>query len=120
MKPFLLFLFLVPIITVQAQSAQVTHLPPGTYQMQSNSSFKGDLILLDDSHYKLSNEKIVGEYKFSATAQRVLFLTGTLKGAFARTASNDTDPVIVLPRKENEDIGFKLIQTDLQAFYKKN
>jgi hypothetical protein len=120
MKLLLLFLFFTPFIKAHAQPNQVAHLPAGTYQIQKNNSFKGDIVLLDDSHYKLSTESTVGEYKFSATAQRVLFLSGTLKGAFARTTGNSTDPIIVLPRKENEDMGFKLIQSDLQAFYKRN
>lgn len=106
-------------VTLQAQ---VTHLPAGTYQVQNSArtSFKGDIILIDDSHYKLSNETTVGEYKFSATAQRVLFLSGTLKGAFAKAITTGTDTAIMLPLKENVDLGFKLIQADLQAFYKKN
>jgi hypothetical protein len=120
MKLFLLLLFFAPLAKAHTQSGQVTHLPAGTYQVQNKGSFKGDIVLIDDSHYKLSTETTVGEYKFSATAQRVLFLSGTLKGAFARTTTNGTDPVIVLPRKENEDLGFKLIQTDLQAFYRKD
>lgn len=121
MKALLLLLVLNTTIA-RAQSASVSHLPPGTYQVQNNDgkSFKGDIVLLDDSHYKLSAENTVGEYKFSATAQRILFLSGTLKGAFARTTVSGTDPAILLPRKENEELGFKLIQTDLQAFYKKN
>lgn len=122
MKFFLLLFFFSTSMLVQAQPGQVKHLPAGTYQFQNanGKSFKGDIVVIDESHYKLSTENTVGEYKFSATAQRLLFLSGTLKGAFARTAMSGTDPVIVLPRKENEELGFKLIQTDLQAFYKKN
>lgn len=122
MKLSLLLLFFMVSVAVQAQPGRVSQLPVGTYQIQGNAgnSFKGDIVLIDDSHYKLSTENTIGEYKFSATAQRVLFLKGTLKGAFARTALSGADPVIVLPRKENEAIGFKLIQADLQAFYKKN
>lgn len=119
MKSLLLLFFLAASATVHAQS--VNHLPLGTYQVQSGkTTFKGDIILVDDSHYKLSTETTLGEYKFSATAQRILFLSGTLKGAFARTVMNGTDPTIVLPLKENAELGFKLIQADLQAFYKKN
>lgn len=121
MKCILLVLFFAASISLQAQPGQVTHLPPGTYQIQNgNTSFKGDIVLVDDSHYKLSSENTTGEYKFSATAQRILFLSGTLKGAFARTTGSDNDPVIILPRKENEALGFKLVQADLQAFYKRN
>lgn len=120
MKSLLLLLFFVASVTTQAQA--VSRLPEGTYQIQpgGKAAFKGDIILLDDTHYKLSTEATTGEYKFSATAQRVLFLSGTLKGAFARTVMSGSDPSIVLPLKENTDIGFKLVQTDLQAFYKKN
>lgn len=120
MKSFLLVLFLVASTAMHAQS--VSQLPAGTYQIQGNgkATFKGDVILIDDSHYKLSTENTVGEYKFSATAQRILFLSGTLKSAFARTIMSGTDPAIVLPLKENAELGFKLVQTDLQAFYKKN
>ncbi len=119
MKPLLLLLFFTVSATVRAQS--VSRLPEGTYQIQNGkAAFKGDIILVDDSHYKLSTEGATGEYKFSATAQRILFLSGTLKGAFARTELKGTDPIIMLPLKENADIGFKLVQTDLQAFYKKN
>lgn len=121
MKLFLLMLSFVSVAMVQAQSGQVNQLPVGTYQIQNNSTaFKGDIVLLDDNHYKLSTEGTAGEYKFSATAQRILFLNGTLKGAFARTVISGSVPAIILPRKENEDIGFKLVQADLQAFYKKN
>jgi hypothetical protein len=122
MKLSLLLLFFMASVAVNAQKERVSQLPAGTYQIQGNAgnSFKGDIVLIDDSRYKLSTENTVGEYKFSATAQRVLFLSGTLKGAFARTTSSGTDPVIVLPRKENEAIGFKLVQADLQAFYKRN
>jgi hypothetical protein len=119
MKFLLLFLSFAAATSMQAQ--QVSRLPVGTYQIQSgNTGFKGDIILTDDSHYKLSTENTGGEYKFSATAQRILFLSGTLKGAFARTVLSGTEPAIVLPLKENTDLGFKLVQADLQAFYKKN
>ena len=122
MKFFLLLFFTAASFIVQAQASPVGQLPAGTYQIQNpgSSAFKGNIVLVDGSHYKLSNETTTGEYKFSATAQRILFLSGTLKGAFARTVTSGSDTVIVLPRKENEDVGFKLIRADLQAFYKKN
>lgn len=119
MKSLLLLFFFAASVTTHAQS--VSQLPLGTYQIQNGkTAFKGDIILIDDSHYKLSTETTVGEYKFSATAQRILFLSGTLKSAFARTVMSGSDPTIVLPLKENAELGFKLVQTDLQAFYKKN
>jgi hypothetical protein len=122
MKLSLLLLFFAAAVSAQAQSGTVSRLPVGTYQVQNagNATFKGDIVLIDDSHYKLSTENTVGDYKFSATAQRILFLSGTLKGAFARAATTGSQTVIALPLKENEETGFKLIQADLQAFYKKN
>jgi hypothetical protein len=119
MRFLLLLLFLTVYTASHAQ--QVSQLPVGTYQVQRSSKASiGDIMLVDDSHYKLSNDNTVGEYKFSATAQRILFLSGALKGAFARTVISGGEPAIMLPLKENTDLGFKRIQTDLQAFYKKN
>jgi hypothetical protein len=61
----------------------------------------------------------MGEYRYSATAQRVLFTSGALKGAFARAALNGSDLAIVLPARENEELGMKLSGADIWAVYKK-
>lgn len=120
MKVYLLTLFTLVSFAVQAQN-KVSVLPPGTYEVQNTAPFNyGNIVLIDDSHYRLSNENVVGEYKFSATAQRILFISGTLRSAFARITLSGTDPAIVLPLKENEEAGFKLVQADLMALYKKN
>ncbi len=123
MKFFLLILFFVASVAVQAQSGKVSNLPPGTYEIRKNTVLEklssSEIILLDGSHYKLKNSTEVSDYKFSATAQRILFLSGPLKGAYAKIVMNGNSPAIVLPRKENEELGLKLADADVWAFYKK-
>jgi hypothetical protein len=123
MKFFLLSLFFIASVAVQAQSGKVNRLPPGTYEIRKSAPLEkissSEIILLDDNHYKLKNEKEVSNYKFSATAQRVLFLSGPLQGAYARIVVNSGVPAIVLPHKENEELGLKLADADVWAYYKK-
>jgi hypothetical protein len=122
MRSLLLFITLVSFTNLGAQSSKVDALPAGTYAVQSNNTAAwplGDIVLVDDSHYKTGNENAAGEYKFSVTAQRILFVSGPLKGAFAKTTINGGDPAIILPLKENKEVGFKLA-VDVWAYYKKN
>ncbi|MEO6070841.1 MAG: hypothetical protein ABIN57_06220 [Chitinophagaceae bacterium] len=122
MKLLLLSFFLFSAGILQAQPAKVAALPMGTYSIQSNNPDTwplGDIVLVDEYHYKTGSENITGEYKFSATAQRILFVSGPLKGAFAKTVITAGDPAIILPLKENKEIGFKLA-VDVWAYYKKN
>jgi hypothetical protein len=122
MKFFLLSFLFFSSFAVQAQTEKLDALPTGIYAVQNSSSANwahGDIVLVDNSHYKTGNENGSGEYKFSATAQRILFVSGPLKGAFAKTAVNAGLPVIMLPIKENGEVGFKLA-VDVLAYYKKN
>jgi hypothetical protein len=122
MKLFLLSFLLFSSVGLLAQTAKVASLPAGTYSVQSNNPDNwplGDIVLVDDSHYKTGSENATGEYKFSAAAQRVLFVSGPLKGAFAKTVLNGSTPAIILPLKENKEVGFKLA-VDVWAYYKKN
>jgi hypothetical protein len=122
MKFFILSFLFFLTMTAQAQTTKVDALPTGTYTVQSNDASAwplGDIVQLEDSHYKTGNENVTGEYKFSATAQRILFVSGPLKGAFAKTTSNSGTPAISLPLKENSEVGFKLA-VDVWAYYKKN
>ena len=123
MKFSLLFLFFIASVAARAQSGKVEQLPAGIYEISKLAAQEklasGQIILLDDSHYKLRNEPGVSDYKFSATAQRILFLSGPLKGAYAKTVVNGGAPAIVLPRKENEELGLKLANADVWAYYKK-
>jgi len=123
MRSYLLILFVILSFVANAQSDRIASLPVGTYEIQNTTATTkfsyGDIMLLADNHYRLKNEDIVGDYKFSATAQRILFLSGTLKGAFARTTTNADGLAIVLPLKENEELGIKLADADIWAFYRK-
>lgn len=112
---------MVAAVTVSAQTERITSLPAGLYEVQNSTDTKlsGNIVLLDDGTYRVGSETTTGTFKFSATAQRVLFVTGPLKGIFARTIINSGIPSIILPLKENEELGFKLAQ-DILALYKKN
>jgi hypothetical protein len=122
MKFFLLFSLLIVTTFSQAQSGKVSDLPIGVYEVQKakvGSPFSGDIVLLNDNQYKLRNESEVNEYKFSATAQRVLFISGPLKGIYAKTVMNAGAPAIVLPKKENDELGYRFAEADVWAFYKR-
>ena len=122
MKFFLLFSLLMVTTFSNAQSGKVTDLPVGVYEVQKANAdklFSGDLVLLNDNQYKLRNESEVSEYKFSATAQRVLFISGPLKGIYAKTVMNAGAPAIVLPKKENDELGYRFAEGDVWAFYKR-
>jgi hypothetical protein len=118
-----LLLSIFAISAVLAQKNTKTNLPIGKYETilkQSQSKWnQGDIILVDANHYKITSSDEVGEYKFSATAQRVFFVSGPLKTAFAKTILNTDKPTIVLPAAENEQQGLKLATTDVFAYFKK-
>jgi len=110
MKQFLLILsFIITALTAGAQ--QVSQLPTGKYETvvktSQNKWERGDIILIDESHYRISTSSETGEYKFSVAAQRVFFTSGPLKNLFARTAISDNAPTIVLPAEENIQSGMR-------------
>ena len=112
MKQFLLSLFFICAFSfVRAQEKTVTQLPPGKYETSiKNGSGKwerGDIILIDDSHYRISTSNDTGEYKFSSVAQRVFFTSGPLKNMFAKTSLNNNTPAIILPVAENAQAGVR-------------
>jgi hypothetical protein len=122
MKFFLLFSLLLSTLLTHAQSGKVDNLPAGVYEVQkakASSALSNDIVILNDNQYRLRNESEVNEYKFSATAQRVLFISGPLKGIFAKTVINAGAPAILLPKKENEALGYRLAEADVWAFYKR-
>ena len=122
-----LLLSLFAIVTVFSISKvlsqkNTTNLPIGKYETvlkQTQSKWnQGDIILVDGNHYKITTSDEVGEYKFSATAQRIFFVSGPLKTAFAKTILDAGKPTIVLPAAENEQQGLKLATTDVFAYFK--
>ena len=117
----ILFAAIFAMTAVFAQSNS-NSLPIGKYETQLNESkskwSQGDIILLDENRYKITTNEEVGEYKFSATAQRVFFVSGPLKAAFAKTVLDKGKPTIILPRAENEQQGLKLASADVFAYLK--
>ena len=108
MKYILLFILIIgAVFTTKAQN--VSDLPAGKYETKTkvaqNKWEKGDIVLLDDSHYKLTSGGDVGEYKFSVAAQRIFFTTGPLKSAFTKVTLANGKPVIILPIAENGTLG---------------
>lgn len=101
--------------------AQVNSLPSGKYEstIKTNQSKwdKGDIILLDDSKYQVSSSNEIGEYRFSAAAQRVFFTSGPLKSFYAKTSLTETSPIIVLPLSENAQLGLK-IPAEIWCYHK--
>lgn len=105
-------LFFFCVLFTKAQN--VSELPPGKYetktkvaQVAQNRWDRGDIIILDDSHYKLSSSGDVGDYKLSVAAQRLFFTSGPLKSAFTKVTLVNGRPVIILPMEENESLGLK-------------
>jgi hypothetical protein len=102
--------------------AQVNSLPSGRYETTLKSKGSrweiGDIIIIDDSRYKISSNDETGEYRFSSTAQRIFFISGPLKSLFAKTLENDRLPVILIPATENEQLGFKIVSADVWCLLK--
>ncbi len=114
MKLFILsYIFSCMAIVSQAQ---VNTLPSGRYEtvIKNNGKWdKGDIVLQDDGHYRIGNSNDSGEYRFSATAQRVFFTSGPLKGIFAKTVMSNNTPAILIPLSENQQLGLKLATGDI-------
>ena len=119
MKLFLLSSFFVIAVSVNAQS---NNLPAGRYETilkQSQSKWnQGDIVLIDANRYRITSSEEIGEYKFSATAQRIIFISGPLKTVYAKTTANSDKPTIILPLAENEQQGVKLVTADVIAYLK--
>lgn len=103
----LLLLFVAASLFAAAQS--VASLSPGKYEARLKGAQKawekGDIILLDESRYKLSTGGDAGDYKFSAAAQRIFFTSGPLKSAFTKVSVVNNKPVIIIPAEENSSLG---------------
>jgi hypothetical protein len=103
-------------------TAQVNSLPAGRYETAIKDKptkwEKGDIIILDDSHYKITSTNETGEFRFSATAQRIFFTSGPLKSLFAKTVQSGDKPAIIFPTSENEQLGFKIASADVWGYYR--
>lgn len=113
MRATLLFaVFLTCISVSNAQTRSLNSLPAGTYETNiKNGQDKWDhcnIIILNDKNYKISTSDEIGEFRFSATAQRIFFTSGPLQRVYARTLISNNEPSIYLPVHENEHLGVKL------------
>src|SRR5215203_3462146 len=120
MKSFLLFA-LFSLVVISAKTQDVRALPTGKYEtiIKNNGKWdKGDIVLLDEGHYKITSTNEAGEYRFSATAQRVFFTSGPLKGIFAKTTLSNNSPAILIPLTENQQLGLKLATADIVGYLK--
>jgi len=119
MKIILLLSFLLLAFFTKAQ---INNLPSGRYETavkDKNVKWdKGDILIIDDSHYKITTNNETGEYKFSATAQRIFFTSGPLKSFFAKTTLNGGKPAIIIPASENEQLGLKIASADVWGYYR--
>lgn len=110
MKSSLLFVLLLGFATA-ASAQSVADLPPGKYESKIRSAQskweKGDVIILDNSHYKISSNAAVGDYRFSVAAQRIFFTSGPLKSAFTKVVLNNNKVVIIFPLEQNAELGLK-------------
>jgi hypothetical protein len=106
-RVFILMLLLSTSAFVKAQN--VTELSPGRYESKiknaQKSWDKGDVIILDDSRYKLSGDSEIGEFMFSVAAQRIFFTSGPLKSAFTKVKLNNNKPAIIFPMEQNKELG---------------
>jgi hypothetical protein len=121
MKSFLLLFIMAGAAMFNRLHAQVSSLPSGKYETLTkntqNKWERGDIIIIDETHYRLSSNPEMGEYKFSVTAQRIFFTSGPLRSIYARTGTDQEKPVIVLPLAENEQLGMKL-PSDITGYYR--
>ena len=125
MKTFLLVTFMsILFYAGHAQNGKVNSLPTGRYETVLKQATKkwpqGDIIILDDQRYKVSTSNEIGEYRFSATAQRIFFLSGPLRTVYAKTLTTGNQPSIILPLSENSRQGVNLIGADVLAVLKKS
>jgi hypothetical protein len=100
-------LLLFSVLSSNAQN--VTDLSPGKYETKTKVAQskwdRGDIIIIDDNHYRLSSSGEIGDYRFSVAAQRIFFTSGPLKSAFTKVTSSKGKPVIILPIEENGSLG---------------
>jgi hypothetical protein len=118
---FVLLFFLFSLLTAFAKAQNVNALPSGKYEtmIKNNGKWdKGDIILVDEGHYRISSNNENGEYRFSATAQRVFFTSGPLKGIYAKTIMSNNSPAIVIPLNENQQLGLRLATADIVGLLK--
>lgn len=114
MKQILLCFFSLFFLADSAwsQNTEPESIPSGKYETVLKGKEvkweKGDIIIIDETHYRLSTSNEVGSYRYSVTAQRIFFTSGPLKTIFAKTTVSGNQTAIVLPSSENKKAGVNL------------
>lgn len=121
MKSFLLFLFCAFFfLPAMAQQKGANPLPLGRYETVvkpgSGKWERGDIILIDKDHYRISSSDEIGEYRVSVAANRILFTSGPLRAAFAKVAKQGAKATIEIPYAENSHQ--QLAKSDIVAVWK--
>lgn len=75
----------------------------------------GDISIQGKNHYSFQNE----EGRYEVVGDRIKFEGGPLDGAYAVVKQSSGEPAIVLPRKENENLGKKFAVSDIWAYRRK-
>jgi hypothetical protein len=106
----LVYLFVLFFLSARIAHAQnVTTLPTGKYNAKAKAAQikweKGDVLLLDESRYKMSDGAETGDYRFSVAAQRIFFTSGPLKGAYTKVVLLNNKAVIIFPVEQNGELG---------------
>ncbi len=121
MKASLLYISFLFSIWSHAQDGHLNNLPAGIYETLLKDNLvkweRGDIIILEDGKYKMSSGNVIGDYRFSITAQRIFFTSGPLKNMYARTSQRNDGPAIFLPLSENEHQGNKL-PSEVWCYYR--
>ncbi|HEV7251718.1 MAG TPA: hypothetical protein VGN97_01265 [Mesorhizobium sp.] len=77
----------------------------------------GDIIIEDESRYSFQNE--AGQYSVDEGTKRITFEGGALDGAYALVKQSSGEPAIVIPHKENEELGKEFAISDIWAYRRK-
>lgn len=76
---------------------------------------KGDLLLIDKQRYCITGAADTGMYRASFTAQRIFFVSGPMRGAYAKLGWYQNKPAIEWPLHENSH--HQLANGSLRAIY---
>lgn len=77
----------------------------------------GDIVIEEGNRYSFQNE--AGAYSVDEGTKRIAFEGGGLEGAYAVVKQSGGEPAIVLPHKENEELGKEFAIGDIWACRRK-
>jgi hypothetical protein len=102
--------------------AQAAELPAGTYEPYF-TGWDGSLTywLAGDIRIQAGNRYVFQDETggFAVNGTRITFDGGPLDGAYAEVRESSGEPAIVIPRKQNEELGKDFAVSDIWAYRKK-